>query len=1253
MDFKKVFLILLVGMFLITFVSADWNDIKTFNKDKSNFGEIKIKDWLGIANKADYTLLKYDCSVINCYAEGEYILHKKTELFSDLFFKDTLGTRGSFEEVKLFIWRERSITETKEITEEQYNKEKGYNEVIIIDYVNETKVKGEWVLYEKGTDLESSEGKWRFEAKRKANKKIDFILEAHGKEFEEWAWFNNTWDYRRTISNLTANLSYMNISYIANMNSDFSDLRFTGSDETTELNYTIETSVASTYAIVRVMNLESSIYMYYSNTSAVTTTSDASATYLDPIALYFMASTTDSSGNGYTLSASGSPSLVSGRLGQGYNLTGTQYLTSGAFSVANHTMFISLKSICWTNAFCAGDAQTTLSRSAGGDVLELAGRGDTGMNYYAYDGSSYARAVDGTNRTPSSWYDYVGRFNDATNNVTIYYRGVAINSTTQTGTMTEASTATYIGRSSLGAFNYFRGTLDEAYIYDRPLTDAEIYIFGTTNEPSYVLGAEEENTQIQITLHYPIVSANLTTSNSLFNATIVSGFSVVNVTLLVDDIIIQTNTSGLNNTVYELTASALTNGAHNWSIQVWNTNGYGDSETRTFNISITAPAVTLQSPVTQYNTTSQTNSFIGFLTSPDNLANVSLAQNGTTITATTNMTGLNNTNYTFSGTFPEGSHTWNVIACDIQNDCGSGTTRTINIDSSSPTINITLPTGVSSYAESGQNETLNWTILDTNLNSCWYEYGGVNTSVTCSANTTIFTLGSGRTINFWANDTFGNLAGSSRTWSYTLFLNSITYASEVYETSTATHILNLSYDTSTLAVTAILEYDNINYSTTKAVETNGAVFTREFDIPIGGVTGSKNFTWFMEVTEGVTQNSSTRQYNQTINEIYLGLCNVNQTIAGVNFTYYDEDLGTIINGTNAPTNFEGTFRYWVGSGDTYKNYSISNLSVSNVTYEFCINPSNNSIYQIHTDLDLIIGADGYNPNSYYLRNATLTNNTNYINLYLLNESIGQKFFFTSYVGVTPLADATITITKYFEGEGVYKAVGIANTDSSGAFTQYLELDKSYQFSAVQDGEYIGVVEKTSICTSAPCELTLQYNEGGESPFAGYFEVIAESVTGSLYFNQTTKMVMSSFTDITGTANYFRLLVSRTSLNETSLIVCDTTSYTTAGAITCNMTGYVGNFEAKLLISRSPEKIVELINFVTGSIQENLGTIALIVSAILLIIITFAGLRNPVIAVIGVPVALTALKIMDFLPLSWLFIGGITAVALFLIGRLKT
>ena len=69
------------------------------------------------------------------------------------------------------------------------------------------------------------------------------------------SWWNNTFLYKRQITDLTGNFSYMNISYYTNMNSDFSDLRFVDTaTETTEYNYTIESYIASTSAIVRIFS---------------------------------------------------------------------------------------------------------------------------------------------------------------------------------------------------------------------------------------------------------------------------------------------------------------------------------------------------------------------------------------------------------------------------------------------------------------------------------------------------------------------------------------------------------------------------------------------------------------------------------------------------------------------------------------------------------------------------------------------------------------------------------------------------------------------------------------------------------------------------------------------------------------------------------------------------------------------------------------------------------------------------------------
>jgi len=184
-------------------------------------------------------------------------------------------------------------------------------------------------------------------------------------------------------------------------------------------------------------------------------------------------------------------------------------------------------------------------------------------------------------------------------------------------------------------------------------------------------------------------------------------------------------------------------------------------------------------------------------------------------------------------------------------------------------------------------------------------------------------------------------------------------------------------------------------------------------------------------------------------------------------------------------------------------------------------------------------------------------------------------------------------------------------------------------------------------------MTLQYFTTTGDLLDGYNDIYAGDVVYQLYFNETTDMAHAIFNDITGTASYFRFEVNRVSLNNSNLNVCDKTIYTTAGAMECNMSGLTGNYEATLIISRSPEKVIDFIQFIVGGLQDALGVTGLIVSLVFLIVIVFSGLRNPVIAVALVPIALTTLKLMDMLPISWLWISSVAVLTFLLIGRLKT
>ena len=106
-------------------------------------------------------------------------------------------------------------------------------------------------------------------------------------------WWNSTFERKKAIHvNNTDNeiINYsllLNITYDPDMNPDFSDLRFTNSAGDTSLSYWIENNISSTYADVWVKipytltnTTNTTIYMYYGNTTAVNTTGNATNTFI-------------------------------------------------------------------------------------------------------------------------------------------------------------------------------------------------------------------------------------------------------------------------------------------------------------------------------------------------------------------------------------------------------------------------------------------------------------------------------------------------------------------------------------------------------------------------------------------------------------------------------------------------------------------------------------------------------------------------------------------------------------------------------------------------------------------------------------------------------------------------------------------------------------------------------------------------------------------------------------------------------------
>ncbi len=85
------------------------------------------------------------------------------------------------------------------------------------------------------------------------------------------------------------------------------------------------------------------------------------------------------------------------------------------------------------------------------------------------------------------------------------------------------------------------------------------------------------------------------------------------------------------------------------------------------------------------------------------------------------------------------------------------TTRNILVDTTPPTINVTAPTGTYQILYDNKTLNLNYSIADTTsgLDSCWFIYNNVTTSLNCSLNTTQFNYTKDiNNLTVYSNDTF-------------------------------------------------------------------------------------------------------------------------------------------------------------------------------------------------------------------------------------------------------------------------------------------------------------------------------------------------------------------------------------------------------------------------------------------------------------------------------------------------------------------
>ena len=482
-----------------------------------------------------------------------------------------------------------------------------------------------------------------------------------------------------------------------------------------------------------------------------------------------------------------------------------------------------------------------------------------------------------------------------------------------------------------------------------------------------------------------------------------------------------------------------------------------------------SPTVTLNTPINTSNITASLVNFGGIVTDNNNLINVSLIIDNVYIE--TNTSGINNSNYTFSDTLIDGDYTWTYEGCDNASQCSNGTMRSFGIDTINPAVKILAPSTIINYHVLNTNITFNWSANDTHLDTCIYEYERINTTVTCSDNTTNINITNSinRTITFYVNDTFGHMNSTSRTWNYNVFENSRTLNETSYQTQSETLSINVTAN-STLA-TDTLDYNGTEHSTTKS----GSIYSKTLDIPLASL-GNNTIRWkFTYAGDNFYSDDST----QNISETVWAYCNATYTVPFFNVSFKDEADLSFINATIPTSNFI----YYLGSGSVTKTYTYVN-NTENYYYEFCATP--NLTMSVNPYIQYKKGTD-YPQRIYDADLTSYSNDTTDLTLYLLGTTDGIYVTF-QVINTANLVLSGVDMSASREISGNDIEVGTGITGADGGVTLWLNPDFVHDFVFNKSG--FPILEESFAPTQAAYTITLG---GGVTTQDSYFRGMIYSV----------------------------------------------------------------------------------------------------------------------------------------------------------------
>jgi len=725
-------------------------------------------------------------------------------------------------------------------------------------------------------------------------------------------------------------------------------------------------------------------------------------------------------------------------------------------------------------------------------------------------------------------------------------------------------------RDDVGAGDDLQGGLDECGIWNRTLSQAEItQLYNSGAGITYTTQFNE----LSVELNDPVDYFNSTLSPVTFNCSSTDDKGVVNLTLIINDVnnFTITNSSAGENLSIQTTQN-LADGDYNWTCEASDGTGLsGDPDIATvrfLNVN-TTPSIQLVDPTLADNTNISYNSIP---------ANVSLTEtyfDNITIFLSTDA-GINQSvNYDDGTRFynftnlPDDTYILNATVWTTTGQSNSTASRTYMIDATAPVINLTQPTPIITHQKTGTNLSVNWTLSEAHLDTCLLEYAGVNITVVCWENGTyVNTTGtSDVTVTLWANDTFGNGASDTNTWTYKIFEEGGAFNTVTTEGATEDFEINITIDSTYRLSTAKLIYNN-SYNAGTWVQT-GDNFVISESLSIEEITANANMTFFWEILldDATTVNLTSNE--QSVLAISVDDCGANTKVL-YNFSIVDEATQILLVPNVSNTTAELNLQVYTLNRVT-KLVDFSNDYGRNNTFSVCMgtNLSNSEEYSL--DLQVQYGAYTYQKELYHIQNNTLNIDdfTTAITLFDLINTSAQVFKINYKDEVfSPVGDALIQVQRKYISEGVFKAVEIVKTDSDGQTVANLIRDEViYTFLVTKFGKVLATfTDVIATCENQildDCEINLRSVTSHIEPTD--FTTLDDFSYLPTY-NVTTRLLTTVFTVPSGSASTVVLNATMFD-NLGSTQACSDTLTSSSGTLSCTIPKNFGNGTLIVIINK--------------------------------------------------------------------------------------